>query len=197
MDECPAGKPFFAWVSFAEPHNPYQVPEPYFDMFPPESLPPIETSVNDLAAKGHRYPWLRKAWEQVLGPDIEKRILRARSNYHGMLRLIDDQFKLLMDGLTERGLTENTIVIYLADHGDYVGEYGLIRKGADLPEVLTRIPMVIAGPGVQKQGSRGGVCVNIVDVLTYTVRPSGRRDPSWRPRKKLPIIVKGRGDSQG
>ena len=37
-------EPFFAWVSFAEPHNPYQVPEPYFDMFPPEQLPPLHST---------------------------------------------------------------------------------------------------------------------------------------------------------
>ena len=165
IDGCDRDQPFFAWVSFAEPHNPNQVPEPYFDMFPPESLPPLHTSIADLAEKGARYPWLRGVWEKVLGEDIERRILRARSNYHGMLRLIDDQFRRLVMGLEERGLRQNTLVIFLSDHGDYVGEYGLLRKGADLPEVLMHIPMAMQGPCVVPQGKIENACVNLVDIF--------------------------------
>lgn len=168
IDEVDGQAPFFAWVSFAEPHNPYQVPEPYFDMFPPEALPPITTSLRDLPGKGPRYEWLRKTWERVLTGDIEKRILRVRSNYLGMLRLLDDQFKRLIEGLEARGLRENTHVVYLADHGDFVGEYDLIRKGPELSNVLTRIPMVWQGPGVQKAQAPLEACVSLVDILpTY------------------------------
>ncbi len=60
-------EPFFAWVSFAEPHNPYQVPEPYFDMFPPEQLPPLHSTTENLEEKGDRYPWIRNVWEKVAG----------------------------------------------------------------------------------------------------------------------------------
>ncbi len=165
LDQHDKEKPFFMWLSFAEPHNPYQVPEPYFDMFRPENLPELQTSVRNLPDKGHRFTWIREVWEKVLGENIEDRILRARSNYHGMLRLIDDQFKRLVEGLNTRGLSNNTIVIFLSDHGDFAGEYGLIRKGTDLPEVLTRIPMIWNGPGISAQGRRDNVFVNIVDIL--------------------------------
>ena len=151
LDTRPREKPFFLWLSFAEPHNPYQVPAPYFDLFPPESLPPPAAGPEALAPKGHKFVWLPQVWEQVLGPERERRILRARSNYHGMLRLIDDQFKRFIEGLEARNLAENTIVIFLSDHGDFVGEYGLIRKGPDLPELLTRIPFVWRGPGIRPQ----------------------------------------------
>ncbi|HEX6444476.1 MAG TPA: sulfatase-like hydrolase/transferase [Streptosporangiales bacterium] len=51
------------------------------------------------------------------------------------------------------GCREDTLLVVTADHGDYVGEYGLVRKGAELPEVLTRVPLVVDGPGVA--GGRG------------------------------------------
>ncbi len=159
------GKPFFAWVSFAEPHNPYQVPEPYFSLFPPESLPPVATGPADLAGKGPRFTWIRGIWEKVLGPDIEARMQRDRSNYLGMLRLIDDQFKRLITGLEERGVLDNTLVLFLSDHGDFIGEYGLVRKGPDLPDVLTHVPMAWRGPGIVKQGRVEQVFVNIVDIF--------------------------------
>ncbi len=191
IDETPADRPFFAWVSFAEPHNPYQVPEPYFDLFPPESLPRPDAGADSLAEKGWRWPWLRERWEEVLGPDIEKRILRSRSNYHGMLRLIDDQFNRLMDGLAERGLAENTLVFFLSDHGDFVGEYGLIRKGPDLPDILTRVPFAVRGPKVRPLGTRADAMVNLVDVFPTICEAIGEPVPLGVQGKSLWCLFRG------
>ena len=187
IDKVEGKNPFFAWVSFAEPHNPYQVPEPYFDMFPPESLPMNRAGTEALKEKGERFPWLRDVWEQVLGTDIDNRIQRARSNYHGRLRLIDDQFRRLIEGLRERNLEENTIVIFLSDHGDFVGEYGLIRKGPDLPDILCHIPFIWRGAGIIAKGRRNKEFVNIVDILPTlcdiigTETPFGCQGKSIRP----------------
>jgi arylsulfatase A-like enzyme len=158
-------KPFFAWLSFAEPHNPYQVPAPYFNMFPCDSLPPVKSSYKNLPEKGPRYEWLHEQWKSVLGEDYNSKILRCRSNYCGMLRLIDDQLKRVISELKLRNLYENTIIIFLSDHGDYVGEYDLIRKGVDLPEVLVNIPMIWRVPQGIMRGKCDDVMVNIVDVL--------------------------------
>ena len=190
IDLC-ENQPFFAWVSFAEPHNPYQVPKPYFDMFPPQTLPSLHNNFEKLSEKGHRWPWLRNVWEGVLGGDIEQRILRARSNYHGMLKLIDDQFKRLIEGLDARGLRENTLVIFLSDHGDYVGEYGLIRKGADLPEVLTNVPFAVQGPFVKRQGIREDVCVNLVDIFPTICDLIGIKIPLGVQGKSLLSLMAG------
>ncbi|MEG0854050.1 MAG: sulfatase-like hydrolase/transferase [Angelakisella sp.] len=157
--------PFFLWLSFAEPHNPYQVPAPYFDLFPPESLPSVSEGEGSLFDKGPRFAWIKEVWKEVLGEDIDKRTARMRSNYHGMLRLIDDQFARLIGGLEDRKIDDNTVVVFLSDHGDFAGEYGLMRKGPDLPDVLTHIPMIWRGPCVAAQGRTDGCFVNIVDVL--------------------------------
>lgn len=159
------GKPFFTWVSMAEPHNPYQVCEPYYSMFRPEDLPLLQTDKSDLSTMGERFVWIREIWQRVLGEGIDTRIDENRAAYHGMLRLIDDQFKRLIEGLEDRGVLEETIVIFLSDHGDFVGEYGLVRKGADLPDVLTHIPMGWRGPTIAAQGRVGEPFVSIVDIL--------------------------------
>ena len=82
-----------------------------------------------------------------------------------MLRLIDDQLRRLVEGVRERGLEEDTIFIYLSDHGDFAGEYGLIRKGPDLPDVLCHIPFVWRGPGILPRGKVSAGYVSIVDIL--------------------------------
>lgn len=165
-DKCiEEDRPFFSWVSMAEPHNPYQVPAPYFDMFPPESLPPLKTSVSDLVKKDFKFKFARYTWERVYGKDIENRIARDRSNYLGMLRLIDDQFRRLVDGLKERNIYKNTLVVFLSDHGEFVGEYGVIRKGCGVAELLAHIPMVFGGYEVEKQGKNKQDFVNIIDIF--------------------------------
>lgn len=194
-------RPFFAWVSFAEPHNPYQVPEPYFDMFPPDALPPLHGTVETLPDKGPRFEWIRGIWEKVLGEDIERRIGRARSNYHGMLRLIDDQIKRLVEGLRERDLEQDTLIIFVSDHGDFAGEYGLIRKGPDLPDVLTHIPMVFRGPGVEAMGKENRHFVNLVDILPTVCDwlgaeiPFGCQGKSLRPLLENSDVPEGEFDS--
>jgi len=191
LDENKDGKPFFMWLSFAEPHNPYQVPQPYFDMFPPEALPPISSGADKCKVKGKTWEWERKCWETVLGENTEERINRARSNYHGMLRLIDDQFKRFIEGLEERGLRENTVIVFLSDHGDFAGEYGLIRKGVSLPEVLCHITMAWQGPGMLKGVTDTEHCVNLVDILPTVCELTGESIPFGCQGRSLVDLLKG------
>ena len=155
---------FFMWVSMPEPHNPYQISEPYFSMFSPEKIPATLTSRNDLSKKGNKYEILAEL-EDTACPNLAKDLPRLRGNYLGMLRLIDDQTKRLIEGFKAAGLYENTIFVILSDHGDYCGEYGLIRKGAGVPECLTRIPMIWAGYNIHPQKSPMDAHVSIADVF--------------------------------
>jgi arylsulfatase A-like enzyme len=152
------GQRFALWVSFPEPHNPYQVPKPYFDMFPPEAIPARDVGPEVLKAKGFKWEWLEKL-ENRAYPGYNEYWRRTRSNYCGMLRLIDDQIARLFEHVPK-----NTIVVYLADHGDYFCDYGLMRKGAGTPEVLTRIPMIWSGPGVKAQANHPAF-VSTADVM--------------------------------
>lgn len=195
LDSLGSDKPFFAWVSFAEPHNPYQVPKPYFDMFPPADLPKLESADIDLSEKGERFAWLKGVWDEVIGTD-KSRIARMRSNYLGMLRLIDDQFGRILDSLEERKLDKNTIVIYMSDHGDFVGEYGMMRKGVDLPDVLTRIPMIWRGPGIAPQGRVNDCFVNIVDVMPTICRMLGVEIPLGVQGQSICGLLDGTADKE-
>lgn len=156
--------PFFLFVSIPEPHSPSQVCEPYYSMFPPESLPPLLSSRKNLQDKGEKYMSLA-ALEDTACPNVHRDIPRLRSIYAGMLRLIDDQIRRLIEEMKATGLYDNTVFVIMSDHGDYFGEYGLIRKGAGVPESLTRIPMVWAGKDIVPRRQPMDDCVSIVDVL--------------------------------
>lgn len=157
-------KPFFLYLSIPEPHNPYQVSEPYYSMFPPATLPPVKAGAEVLPKKGNKWVLQKKLMEMGY-PNYEKNIPRIRSNYYGMLRLIDDQIKNFVGFLKEQGLYDNTIMMFTGDHGDFTGEYGLIKKGVEVPECLTRIPMVWHGPGIVKNARPHTAHVSNVDVM--------------------------------
>ena len=157
-------KPFLLWLSFPEPHNPYQVPEPYYSMFPPESLPPTASDKAALTGKSYKYQYNRAKLEEAY-PPFDDVILRARSNYFGMLRLIDDQVRRFVDFLDAQGLADDTIIIFTSDHGDFVGEYGLLKKGPELPESIVRIPLQFTGPRIAAQPDAHPAHVSITDIL--------------------------------
>ena len=158
-------RPFFAWVSFPEPHNPFQVCEPYYSMFSPDKLPATDSDRAALKFKDPSYGILAEL-EDTSCPDLAEDLPRLRGNYMGMIRLIDDQIRRLVNAAKEQGIYDNTIFIILSDHGDYCGEYGLIRKGAGLSDYLARIPMVWAGYGIANDGPEPlGACVSITDIF--------------------------------
>lgn len=156
---------FFLWLSFPEPHNPYQVPHPYWDMFPPERLPPTTAGEADLNAMPFPWRWCLDRFRAAF-PDYDSTRDRARSNYHGMLRLVDDQIRRFVGHLDRIGLRDDTLLILTSDHGDFVGEFGLLRKGPRLPELLTRIPFIANGPGIKPSGdSPNPAHISLVDLL--------------------------------
>jgi arylsulfatase A-like enzyme len=162
--ESVRNNPFFLWLSFPEPHNPYQVPEPYYSLFPPESLPPLQATEQTLEVKGFKWQWCRKQGEHF-NHSFAAEIDRVRANYCGMLRLIDDQMSRFVTALEEQGLLENTILVFVSDHGDFVGEYGLIKKGPELPDILLRIPMFWIGPTIQSNEQPHSAHVSLADVM--------------------------------
>jgi arylsulfatase A-like enzyme len=157
-------KPFFLYMSIPEPHNPYQVSEPYYSMFPPNTLPPVEVGADVLPIKGNKWVLQKKMLEMGY-PGFEKNIPRIRSNYYGMMRLIDDQIRSFVNYLKQNDLYDNTILIFVADHGDFTGEYGLIKKGVEVPECLIRIPMLWHGPGIIKNKQPHTAHVSNVDIM--------------------------------
>ncbi len=183
------GRPFLLWLSFAEPHNPYQVPEPYFGLFPPETLPPVRAGAEALAAKGFKWEFTRCLGEHVY-PDYEARLPRMRSNYLGMLRLIDDQVRRMVDFLDAEGLRENTLIVFLSDHGDFVGEYGLMRKGPEMPDVLQRVPLIFAGPGIAGRAGPNAAHVSLVDVMPTLCEALGAPiPPGVQGRSLWPLLT--------
>jgi arylsulfatase A-like enzyme len=180
-------QPFLLQIGFSEPHDPEQVPAPYWDMFPPDSVPDRCAGPEALKQMGYRAQWLYG--HQESGFPSEKNWRRYKSNYLGMLRLLDDQLARLQNFLDEKKLTQNTILVYSADHGDYLMDYGLGRKGVGMPESLARIPMVWAGPGIKSSSAGTSAFVSMVDFFPTVCEAMGVDIPQGVQGRSLwPIL---------
>jgi len=182
---------FFLWLSFPEPHNPYQVPEPYWSMFPPESLPPVRADATALETKGFKFTWMYDLQKKA-NPDHDEMLNRSRANYHGMLRLIDDQTKRFVQYLEDSGVRDNTLLVYISDHGDFVGEYGFMRKGLEVAEVLMRIPLIFHGPGIISNTDAHPAHVSNVDIFPTLCEALGVNAPAGVQGRSLWPLLTGK-----
>ncbi|MCL5947435.1 MAG: sulfatase-like hydrolase/transferase, partial [Chloroflexi bacterium] len=142
--ECgPDGPPFAVWTSIADPHTPYQVSEPYASYYPPESiiLPP-QRSAEGMMARTER----EQIFAHLLGAEevSDERLRFVMSIYYGMIAVIDEGVGRILATLDQLGLRERTLIVFLADHGDYMGERRLVRKTIALHDALTRVPLLLS-----------------------------------------------------
>jgi arylsulfatase A-like enzyme len=182
--------PFLIQVSFPEPHDPEQVPAPYWNMFPPESVPGRCAGPEALAAMGPRARWLYRL-QQDYFPDTEKLWRRYLSNYLGALRMIDDQIARLTAHIEQKGLSGKTLFVFTSDHGDYLMDYGLARKGVGLYEDLTHTPQIWWGYGVRPSPQLNSVFTSMADLMPTMCEVMGAEIPHGVQGRSLWPILQG------
>jgi arylsulfatase A-like enzyme len=155
-------EPFCAWATFPDPHHPFDAPEPWCRLHGPDDVDLPEHRTLDL----ERRPWWHRASLEGVPQmaNAELRGFRERfsrtprqsdeqlrhliANYYGMISLIDHQVGRIRIALRDLGLDEHTLIVYSTDHGDWLGDHGLLLKGPMAYEGLLRVGLLFEGPGV-------------------------------------------------
>jgi len=164
--------PFTLTCSFDPPHPPMLVQEPYYSMYPPETIP-VPESIND-SMEDSPYKERANQKDQLHYRDGEQ-IRHMRSIYYGMVREIDDWIGKILNKLDELGLVENTLVIFTSDHGEMLGDHGMHSKMI-FYEGSVHVPLLMLFPGRIKPGtvveapvSSMDVCPTILDYMSMPV----------------------------
>tara|TARA_B100000686_G_C16770890_1_gene965078 strand:+ start:968 stop:2566 length:1599 start_codon:yes stop_codon:yes gene_type:complete len=153
--------PFFLMVSFPDPHHPFTPPGKYWDMYKPTDMElPKSFNYGNVEPPPH-VKWAREtrsAGNAVTDSQnafavYEQEILEAQSLTCGMIAMIDDAVGEILEKIQNTGLGDNTIVIFTADHGDFLGDHGLMLKGPAHFEGITRVPFIWSEPGAQPRSS--------------------------------------------
>lgn len=154
-------RPWFLWLSFPDPHNPYLAPEPYASMYDPDvvDIPPDDPMTD----KPERHAIARR----MNGMEsYDERVVReAVAMQYGQVSAIDDGVDRVLRTLERTGQLENTIVVYTTDHGGYVGDHGAWHKSLAFFDCLVRLPMVVSWPGTIAPRRLADGFMEQVDVL--------------------------------
>jgi arylsulfatase A-like enzyme len=171
-------QPFFCNISLVDPHDPYDPPEPYASMYDPDDIPealPAEWKESGPDCLGPR--------QETLGFDKiandRDRVQKLRTMYHGSLRYMDDQIGRVIEFVEENGIWENTVILFSTDHGEMMGDHGLITKGMPHYDSGIRVPLIAAGGGIQPGISNRLTCTldffpTFCDLAGI---PAGKRPP--------------------
>jgi len=175
---------FFLHVSFPDPHYPFTVPEPYASRYHPDDMPsPIPpVSESDRMPPLHTQVYERqntapirpdgKPVDRIIGtpPHVYssysvKDWQQVKATYYGMVSLLDDCIGRILNTIEQLDMMENTIIVFLSDHGDYLGDHGFYGKGLPYDSVL-RVPMIWTGAGIE-----AGASINSVE-STLDITPT-------------------------
>ena len=143
----PDGKPFFCCMSAFDPHSPYtNHPKEMESVLDMSNLPEVIAGDEPF----ERRP-LAHEMERRWGPKVPEphTLAQWRIGYHAGIAHIDAQVGRVLVELEARGMADDTVVIFTSDHGDMMGDHGLMTKGAYFYDACTRVPMIVRNPGAR------------------------------------------------
>lgn len=153
-------QPWFCWVSFGGPHEPWDTPEPYASRYKPEDMPdPVLAPKDDRERPRGRLDNRLEKGQIDFEPGEEKRL---RADYAGNITLIDDQIGEILAVLEARGELDNTVIALVSDHGEMNGDYGFIYK-EHLLNGSVRVPLLVRTPQTVGTDVAGSVCDSPVE----------------------------------
>lgn len=188
-------QPWFCWVSFAGPHEPWDAPPPYDRMHLSSDMPqaiPRMTGSSDLE-KGLLSDLFRPPGHAA--PPTAGEIAALRANYAGNVTLIDDQIGALVDLLKKRAIYDNTLILFCSDHGEMNGDQGLLYKGNFLASAVD-IPFIVRPPKERQRKEAGpaDTLVELIDAGPTILDYAGVGWPQSSNGRSLRPILDGRSD---
>lgn len=193
MDQAKAaGKPFFVWASYFDPHPPYLIPEPWDTMYDPEKLTVPQIHPDELAklpphiqATQTPHPDFSEYLETPQGNHGLSSHLQDRESlakdiavYYGMISMMDKYIGKLLDHLEAIGEADNTLIVFTTDHGHFYGHHGLNAKGPFHFEDVVRVPFIVSWPGHVPQGAESDALQSLVDLPVSFLHAAGCKVPN-------------------
>ena len=172
-------QPFFAFVSFPDPHHPFNPPGKYWDLYSPDDF---DVSLPYTMHQNPTEPmrWLYDNWKnggaqttpQTAMMLDEQQIKEAMALTAGMMAFVDDAVGDVMATLKDNEQWDNTVVCYNSDHGDYLGDFNMLLKGALPFRGITRVPFIWSDPA-NRAGSVTPALTSTVDIAATILDRAG------------------------
>lgn len=147
-------RPFFLMASYVRPHAPFDAPKAFFDIYENIRLnPPV---IGDWAAELSEQSKYLSSSEGCFDDEMRR---RAMIGYYACISHLDNQIGKLLDGLFFENLTQNTLIVFVSDHGDLLFDHNMSRKSRPYKGSVN-IPLIISGAGIPQNG----VCHSLAEL---------------------------------
>ena len=189
INQSDSNRPFFLCVSYFDPHPPYMAPAEYAqhynakDMEVPEYISPLKL--------GERIAEQQKALRYDILPEAD--LKETMRYYHASVEWgVDYQVGRIIKSLEEKGISENTVVVFTSDHGDFMGEFNMVRKGMFLYDALLNVPMIWYAPGRINKGITLNNLTQNVDIFPTLLDFAGIEIPRQLVGRSLRNALEGK-----
>ena len=174
LEQDDGKSPWLLHLSYIKPHWPYIAPAPYNSMY---SVDDIQDVIRSDAELDDPNPFAKLFMDRVGGKTFSRQEARETviPTYMGLIKQIDDQLGLLFAFMEERGLMENTVIVFTADHGDYLGDHWMGDKDF-FHDPAVKVPLIIADPDPACDATRGtqqDALVEAIDLLPTFIEQYG------------------------
>jgi arylsulfatase A-like enzyme len=156
-------RPWCLHLSYIKPHWPYIAPAPYHAMYGPQHVVPAVRSEDE---RRDPHPIYREFMAHRVAQAFSRDEVRAEviPVYMGLVKQIDHQLGLLFRFMEARGLMQNTLIVFVSDHGDYLGDHWLGEKDL-FHEPSVKVPLIVCDPSPEADAARGSVCDELVEAI--------------------------------
>ena len=188
-DKDQVEQPFCMVVGCLLPHNPYVCPPPLFEQY----MDTVEVPRPPASELQTLHPAIQE-WRRVRGVDQIKPedARRARAACFGLVTYLDQRIGELLEALDAASFAEQTVVVYVSDHGDMAGEHGMWWKDC-LYDASVGVPMIWSWPGRFREDASEAAVVSLLDVGPTCLELAGADPlPDARGRSMVPILASGR-----
>jgi choline-sulfatase len=182
-------RPFFLYCGFRAPHTPWCPPERFLSMYDPQNIGDLP----DYKVKHSRVPRrLRERFEYFdIAQYPEEMVRRSIAAYYGFVSYMDHCVGQVLEATRKKEMEENTIIVYLADHGENLYRHGLCEKHC-FYEGSVKIPLIISSPDWSREGKRSDALVSIMDVMPTLLTEAGIDIPQFVEGKDLHPVFSGK-----
>ena len=176
-------RPWALFISTEAPHDPYVALRRYYERYDLEDIAPPANFDCDLSDRPGIYRRIQHVWDDLAWEDFAQ----ATACYYANCTMIDEQVGRIMAALDELNMTDNTVVVFTSDHGDFMADHRLMLKGIPAFEGVYRVPLILSGPGIA-QGQQLHEIVSLLDLPPTLVQLTTGDDFPGHGRSLLPLL---------
>jgi arylsulfatase A-like enzyme len=167
--------PFFAIAGFYAPHCPLNPPRRFVDLYDPSDLPPPAMNEDE-----NRHGLSDAEWRKV------------KAYYYAMISQIDEEVGRVLSALDDARVRDNTLILFTSDHGEHLGDHGLVHKGPPGYDSCARVPLIVTTPGPGAEGETRSELIELVDLAPTVLDYCGVQVPPFLQGRSLRSLLEDR-----